>query len=715
MCLSGVGQRSFYALGLGLSLYFAMIQPWPSQATPTSDTYFTIESVSPAPTKSTLSVRQNTQLYRINLKGHCQVHTGQTILWNISESKTHKLHNPGSFDYDQWLRSQGFSGAFSLRCEDLRFGPSNPPSWTHWIGGLRETLHQKLLSALPQPMNGLLLAMLIGNDDFLDPTLASDFKLTGLSHVLAISGFHIALFALILHLCIGLLTPKRAWHYAITMGFLLIYGPLTGNPPSVGRAIVFYAIYGLSMASGRKGTALNSLYLCAALMLLWDPKQILDIGFQLSFAATFALLYQPFAPELPKLSPWRAQFKNLISDPFWATCKALLITAPILAYHFHTLSPAALVGNFFAVPLSTAFMISGALGSLDPQHWTQPFAISAVLCYQLLELGMHGLAQIPGMQWFVNLNHPLLVWAWISATLLIPLLRFFSARILFYLCTFTLLAYPLGRQIQSLLDPRMELWFLDIGQGDATLIRTPAGSTILVDDGPQNFYTGKDQYSSVLAPFFKSQGIHTLDALILTHADLDHIGASLSLLQNMKVKTIWINPQDYAQPKPELQKIIDYAHQQGIPFGTLRAGQKFVDGAFQMEVLHPIFSNYPEANHASVVLKPQWGTQSALLTGDLEEIGEEDFLTHNPDSLIQSQILKIGHHGSRNGSQINFLQKVQPDFAFISCGDRNRYHHPHSEILQRLTSLNIPFQISAQKGALHLSASPNNWYFIDDF
>lgn len=663
-----------------------------------------------APQKLVLDVSSGDTNYRIHLKGNCSVQAGQILNWNPREQR-HQLNNPGKFDYESWLHTQNFSAGFSLNCDEVSLSPGQLPFYAAFFEKLSSKLSHTLLSSMPSGANGLLLAMLLGNDDYIEQDLAGEFRLTGLSHVLAISGFHIALFALIIHLLMTRLSPKRHWHYLATLLFLAIYGPLTGFPPSVLRAIVFYAIYGLSQAFQRKGTALNSLYLCAALMLIWDPKQIFDLGFQLSFLATFGLLYSPYPKDLAPSSPWSKALHTWIALPLWTTTKAIAITAPILAYHFHTLSPAGLIGNFFAVPLSTAFMISGAIGAAAPHNFTEPFVISAQFCYDLLRISMHWLAQIPGASIPFRLEHPMSVCAWLCAFLSLPLFRHLSFRILFYLSILTLFCFPLAQSVHAKQNPRMQIWFLDIGQGDATLVQSPQGHSILIDDGAKSPMTGKDQFAYVLLPFFKNQGISQLDALILTHADLDHIGSTLSLLQSVKVHAIYINSQDLNQPKEELSKVLTRAKELQIPVQALGAGQYFSADDFRIEILHPIRSDYKESNHASVVTKVIYGKSSALLTGDLEEEGESDLIAHSPPLELQSQILKIGHHGSRNGTSNELLAKVLPKLAVISCGDHNRYHHPHIEVLQRLQAFQIPYHITAEKGYLQLSASKENWYF----
>jgi competence protein ComEC len=270
-----------------------------------------------------------------------------------------------------------------------------------------------------------------------------------------------------------------------------------------------------------------------------------------------------------------------------------------------------------------------------------------------------------------------------------------------YVCVGGILLWPLAQAMQKAAFPELKLWVLDVGQGDGLWIETPGGHHIVVDAGAK---TGSgDQGKWTLVPFAQWLGVSSIDALVLTHADLDHVGGALSLMKKISVGSIWTNPQDLANPKPELAAVLAEAQSRNIPVLPWTAGQtlRFADGVV-LQGLHPILGReFAEGNHASVTLLLEYAGRRALLTGDLEEEGEEEFLVNWPN--LQIDLLKAGHHGSKNATSAELLEQTRPEWALISAGRNNRYHHPHPDVVARLTQRGIGLLGTYDWGALQWS------------
>lgn len=244
---------------------------------------------------------------------------------------------------------------------------------------------------------------------------------------------------------------------------------------------------------------------------------------------------------------------------------------------------------------------------------------------------------------------------------------------------------------------QLEVKMLDVGHGDAVLLRTHA-STILVD-------TGNYKHSEQLVARLKKLGVRRLDALILTHHHLDHIGGSLKILQNFKVAQIYDN--GFANPQSEISKELTSRYRSGkLSSIVLNDGQKveLSDGVY-LQVLAPLTKNgFPEKdlNNNSMVFKLKYGDFSMLFTGDIEAKAEHDLVSRYGKGL-QSTVLKVAHHGSGTSSTYNFLTSVQPQLALISCGEQEKYNHPNKKILGTFAYLQIPVKATSWQGELTLT------------
>jgi competence protein ComEC len=248
------------------------------------------------------------------------------------------------------------------------------------------------------------------------------------------------------------------------------------------------------------------------------------------------------------------------------------------------------------------------------------------------------------------------------------------------------------------LPPCLRVTFLDVGQGDAIVLQTPKGHVMVVDTGratPED-----DMGRRVVLPFLRAQGVNRVDALVLTHPDIDHIGGAISLLQRITVRYLLLPPS--TSDDPLYRHIQEAAERRRIPVRTLARGERieFSDGV-AAEVLHPsvrsAFEQHPD-NNASLVLRLRYGRTSLLLTGDTEEEAERDMLRAGEN--VRADVLKLGHHGSLTSSSESFLEAVRPQVAIVSAGRGNVYGHPHPEILARLEARHIRLFRTDRNGAI---------------
>ncbi|HET7292489.1 MAG TPA: DNA internalization-related competence protein ComEC/Rec2, partial [Vicinamibacteria bacterium] len=536
------------------------------------------------------------------------------------------------------------------------------------------------------PEEGVVRAMLLGDRAGLDRDTLERFRASGTYHVLALSGAQVALVAGLLSFGLRRLGVGRGAEAAIVVVALSAYAALVGSDPPVVRAAVMASFLVLGRGLELDGEAANLLGLAAILLLLWRPSDVADPGFQLSFVATLGLvlLSAPLRSLLPRF-PWR------LDSALAASAAAQLALAPLLVAHFHRLAPASLVLNLAAVPLATAVLLLGAaLAALAPlaPALGPPLGALAFRAARALLWTSEGAS-----------------WSWLDARapdpwpiallvhgLGVALLAHGRARAGALLASAGLVLLGWGGP-QPKGDGRLEIAFLDVGQGDAIVVRSPSGRYAVVDAGGS--FDGRfDVGESVVAPFLWRQGVRRVDLLVLTHAHPDHVFGAPRLLRSFRIGEAWEGPAPRAdRAYMELDGALRAAR---VRRRAVARGVAADWDGVRIEVLGPQPSRAPATtrNDDSLVLRLGYGGVSALLTGDIEAAGEAAL---DPGRVT---VLKVAHHGSRTSSSAAFLARARPLVSVVSTGARNPFGHPSREALGRLRSSGTRIFRTDQDGAV---------------
>ena len=615
---------------------------------------------------------------------------------------------PGAFDTRKWLEGQGLMAYGKLK------------HWKSWRGDwvpersfhrFRNWIRHKLSRFLDPAETGLLMGLLAGDRSGIPEALRSDFQRSGLVHVLAISGFHVVLLA---GLLMTFLKATGLPHRIVrVVGILLlaIYVPVTGGSPAVTRAVIMFAVPQVGMLFQRPAGALNSLGMALIFILLPNPQVLWNPGFQLSAAATVGIIlgssHNPLRslPEgLSKNRLW-GKFQSFILEPTYTTICATLATAPFLIYHFKTLAPLAWLGNIIIVPLISWGMEAGLFALLSPFDFlTETFCSAASVMLRSASLLTRLLSDSSAASVTVGPYPPfvLLLMGFVFA--LLPSTRrsrlggiFFVLGILFFSCFYFVCNY------KDVAQPSWKLIAIDIGQGDAILITTPSGRNFLIDSGPND---RRDSGKDIIVPFLRHMGILNLDALVVTHADADHFGGALGIVGSFPVKELWVSECARLEPKPAWIKTMAVALEREIPLRDIGRGFTWSDNSMEIRALHPVSAGTcGETNEESITFRVKGLGHSAVLTGDLTVAGERKILKSG--MFLKSDVLKLGHHGSKTSSSRNFLTAVGPKLALVSSGRKNRFHHPHKQVVERLDSLGIPYLNTATRGTITVQFTPD--------
>jgi competence protein ComEC len=623
---------------------------------------------------------------------------GQRVALDLKLSPPRAFKNPGAFDYPAFLRREGILLVGSGRADSLVALTADDPPWPVWV---KRWAVSTTAGHLPATSAALLGGLLLGEKTGLPPEASEAFRRAGVYHILAVSGFNVALLASSVFFVLSTLgVPRRVT--AVVAGAALVgFALVVGGQASVLRATVMGLLLLGALLLDRESQLMNALALAVVLLLAWRPGDLGEPGFQLSFAATAGIIHLA-----PPLTAWLIgkRWPGWLATPMAVSLGAQAAVTPVMLVHFNQLSLIGIVANLVVVPMAAVGTTLGMLALLTAavSAWAADVLFQALWPLLLaLRAAVWVAARVPGAM--VHLPAP--SWAAIAAwCVALALLPYLGSRRWIRATVMVSLALVLGLSIWPWVAPdngRLRVTFLDVGQGDAILVELPEGQRLLVDGGPggnQRLDVGE----RVLAPFLWNRPTQRLDVVALTHPDSDHSGGLRAVLTRFGVREFWENGRWITGTEETLRAV----ERSGACRRTLVAGQRLWLGSALLTVLNPDGSRPlddppPEGqNEESLVLRLDWRGFSLLLTGDLGGPGEERLLAdHAP---VRALALKVGHHGSRYSSTGAFLDAVEPAVAIISVGARNSFGHPTPEVLGRLEAAGARIYRTDRDGAVIL-------------
>lgn len=525
-------------------------------------------------------------------------------------------------------------------------------------------------------------ALIFGDKSEMDKQVLADYQKLGLSHLLAISGLHVSILTASIYFVLLRFGCTRERTRTILLIGLPIYMILAGASPSVIRAVVMsWIILFLSKWRGQI-FSIDALGISFLIAILDNPFILYHVGFQLSYLVSATLLLS---------TTILRKYKGWLLQGFIISFLAQLSSIPFILYHFFEFSLLTIFMNIFYVPLYSIIFIPLSL-------------LSIVVLLVLPTIGMifakifSNLLQAANQvaMYFANLDLFTIVLG--RPTIVISLCYVISMIIVFYMIEkemFTKkmlvsLFFPFFVHLLFVkYSPVGEITMIDVGQGDSILIRLPfQQSTYLIDTGGtltfpvekwQERESVYDPGKSIVIPYLKSKGIHKINKLILTHGDVDHIGSAISILSELKVDELLIGKTN--ERKSLEERTIQEAVRRRTKVIEVFEGAKWKKGKYKFFVLSPKAGS-GAGNDSSIVIFTRIGGKTWLFTGDLEVKGENRLMISYPQ--LEVDVLKVGHHGSKTSTSREFLQHFQAKIALISVGEKNRYGHPHQEVIQRL-------------------------------
>jgi competence protein ComEC len=633
--------------------------------------------------------------------------------------------NPGQFDYQNYLSLRRIIGRIVIQPETTIRLRRNPDKFRvkRILFSAREYLNQRIKLIYRDDAAGFLSAIFLGKKEYISRDIKTDFQKSGVAHILAISGLHVGFVVYIIYLLLSFFPLSRRWHNLSTILFLITYMLITGAQPPVIRATLMVSIYLLGQNLERKPDIYNTLAAAAFFILLLEPQQLFWVSFQFSFAAVFSILFfykrmQPLEKIMNKIIPNRIILKRLISyifRLFLVSLAAQLGTIPLMAAYFNQIPLISLILNLAVIPLVGILIPIGVLSLvLSGLNVMISLLVSQLLSHLigLLFWLVRAAAHLPYA--YMKFSSPdifgLLIY------LLIIVLIFWRPRenlkVIRPVMAASLLVLVLWKMAPCIYPA--QLIMLDVGQGDAIMIKTPTGRQVLIDTGP--VYQDWDSGIDVILPAIQEVGKLHCEKVIITHAHSDHIGGLFSLSEEIKMDTLYLPEMDISYFWQD--SAIKIMAEKNIPVRFLKAGDHLmVDNYCRIYILAPFqatanLTDYRDynINNVSLVTLVSIDESRILLMGDAETPVEQQLLYWN--TVMKADILKIGHHGSITSSSREFLDIVAPNLALISVGESNKYDHPSRKVLDRLKKAGINYFRTDRDGSVWLQQVGQKWKVV---
>jgi competence protein ComEC len=615
------------------------------------------------------------------------------------------LQAPSPHTPSAWPGRGVFAGFISAESAAI----TEVPRLTNPLLYLRGATEDRIRRLFPRH-DSMAEALLLGRRERMDPAVRDRFTRAGLVHLLAISGTHVGLLAGMVLITGSILQVARRRLTWATLGLTWVYLLMIGAPPSAIRAGLMLSLALLALLLQRPSAALPMIAAAGLFLLALDPRAILDPGFQLSFAGVGGIilvlhLVNPLVPRAWK----RIRSVRWLVESVLVSAAAFVATAPITAHHFGTIAPIAIVANIPALPLMSLALV-GVLSATLLQPLLPPLARlcadGAGFAFDLLDRVASVAAAIPLGS--VEVNRPdWLLWSAVAvaATLgsyLAPRIRLpIRLALTTGVAAALLIAWPVFARGTT---GSLELHFLDVGQGDATAIRTPRGRWLLIDAGPSE--RGYDAGARRVLPFLRARGANALELLILTHPHLDHIGGAPAVIRGLPVRNV-LEP-GHAVGSATYLDLLHAIEETGTVWIAGRSGRSITVDGVVLDLLWPdpeTLDGVTDANQISVVVRLRFGEFVALLTGDAGAEVEHLLVARHPGAL-RAQVLKAGHHGSSTSTSAGFLAAVEPQLVIVSAARRNRYGHPSPSVMRRLEEAGIEIARTDRDGTVSLRVHP---------
>lgn len=632
---------------------------------------------------------------------------GKTVLLKGQISGLQEARNPGNFDQKSYYVKEGICGI--VWSEQILKVTGEEKRLQEKLYQIRIEWKRTLMQILGEKQGGVLSAILLSEKSVMDEEIKEIYQKNGISHILAISGLHISFIGLGIYK----IFRKLGIAYLISGGLALLvlggYVIMIGITISVVRAFVMLILKIGADISGRVYDLPTALALSATITIAYQPLYLIDSGFLMSYGAILGVIL--VLPALKKL--FSCKYKRM--EEMLSGVAINIMLFPVLLYFYFTFPTYSVFLNLIAVPLVPFILSMGFLGSLClclNQTIGTCLIVLAGKMLIILEKVAEVFNRFPGKQ--IVFGQPrfwqILIYYLILSSVLILVLKCQDAekikRARKYICLVFVASITMF-YAEHWTESRLQITFVDVGQGDGIFMKSPGGQAYFIDGGSSDVNeVGKYR----IEPFLLSQGVGELDYVFLSHADSDHYSGMEEMIQRqdvgVRIKRL-VLPENYSSD-PTFFRLIELAREYDTEVLVMEAGMQIKDGRLNITCIQPD-DTYEKitGNAGSMVLDIDYDDFSMLCTGDVEAEGEERLIKNL--TRKEYDVLKVAHHGSKNSTTTEFLKQVTSEIAIISAGKGNRYGHPHEDTIKRLQSMGCRVYSTIGNGAITLWTDGNTF------
>ena len=627
----------------------------------------------------TAKIVRNNKKILINIKMSQDIPSmkyGDSLYIEGEFKQPEEARNYKGYNYKQYLKTKKIIGTVEL--EKAKILKSSNGSFIH---NIQKYIKDTINGTLTDEEGNLLLAILLGDKDKLSEDIQESFKTSNLSHMLAVSGAHVSYIILGLTYVLQNSIIGKKNGKIVCIFFLLVFMAITNFTPSVTRACIMAVLTLFSGIIYRKSDVYTNISVAALITLIFNPYSLLDLGFQLSYGGTIGIII--FIKRIQEKKS-NSKVINYIKQMALVSIYANIIIIPIMMYHFNTVSFTFIISNIMASPILGIIVITGFLfiiASITVKPLTRLIAIFIKPILSILIKISQICSKLPFSNILVVTPYMFNVISY-YAIILYCIKSKKNNKCKIIICL--LIVLILINFIIYIFPQKLRIFFIDVGQGDSTLIITPDKKTVLIDGGGSDSF---DVGEKVLLPYLLDRRILKVDYVLISHFDTDHCGGILTIMEKVKVKNIIISEQaEHSENYERFKKLMIHKK---IRLIEVKKGDKIKIGRYsEFKILFPtsrLLSENP-LNNNSIVAQFNYNNFKMLFTGDIEKLAEQQILK-TEKAEIRADILKVAHHGSKTSSIPEFIKAVRPKIALIGVGKNNTFGHPNQQTIKNLENI----------------------------
>lgn len=627
----------------------------------------------------TAKIVRNNKKILINIKMSQDIPSikyGDSLYIEGEFKQPEEARNYKGYNYKQYLKTKKIIGTVEL--EKAKILKSSNGSFIH---NIQKYIKDTINGTLTDEEGNLLLAILLGDKDKLSEDIQESFKTSNLSHMLAVSGAHVSYIILGLTYVLQNSIIGKKNGKIVCIIFLLVFMAITNFTPSVTRACIMAVLTLFSGIIYRKSDVYTNISVAALITLIFNPYNLLDLGFQLSYGGTIGIII--FIKRIQEKKS-NSKVINYIKQMALVSIYANIIIIPIMMYHFNTVSFTFIISNIMASPILGIIVITGFLfiiTSITVKPLTRLIAIFIKPILSILIKISQICSKLPFSNILVVTPYMFNVISY-YAIILYCIKSKKNNKCKIIICL--LIVLILINFIIYIFPQKLRIFFIDVGQGDSTLIITPDKKTVLIDGGGSDSF---DVGEKVLLPYLLDRRILKVDYVLISHFDTDHCGGILTIMEKVKVKNIIISEQ--AEHSENYERFKKLMINKKIRLIEVKKGDKIKIGRYsEFKILFPtsrLLSENP-LNNNSIVAQFNYNNFKMLFTGDIEKLAEQQILK-TEKAEIRADILKVAHHGSKTSSIPEFIKAVRPKIALIGVGKNNTFGHPNQQTIKNLENI----------------------------